>query len=466
MTLRVRRILAQVGLASLLAVALSACTVSGGTEQDSGAGPESLGEVEQALTGGWMLTFVDNFDGTTLDRNNWTPMNLPAGAFNGEWQQYVDDEGSSGTFDVAGDGMLRIYVRYNGGGFGGYKSARIVSKNKVEKSQGAWETRIKLWKSAGAQGLWPAVWFLGHNINQSPVLHSDETVCWPMYNPNDTNATGAANEIDLFEAVTNTGLVQGNFIKDWGGGCEVYDGRNFVTPYGVSLYDWHTYRLEWSGDNARLLVDGATKRTLAAADWNNVWDNKYFVLMNEAIGGNLGGTVSFGPNDSAGMAVDYVKHFTWDDSAGFPDTTKTYKLKSLWDNYVLTAKDRSGNNARATMAVDYEWSSQQWSFVSAGSGNWYIRSAWSGKELVMKDEAGNYNSPAFNVTMDTPAAVASHQFQVIQDAAGKYTIVSGYGVGLTSVDAGSDGSRNYRRAAGRWPDATKSSHRWVVSASE
>jgi len=441
------------------------CSARTGADAADTLSDGPVGKVEQHL-GSWMLTWIDDFDGTSLNRDNWQPMNLAAGTFNSEWQTYVDQEGSTGTFDVAGDGILRIYMRYNGGGAGGYKSARIVSKNKVEKSQGAWQTRVKFWKSSTAGGLWPAVWFLGHNINQTPILHSDEAVCWPMYNPNDPDHGGAANEIDLAEFVSNTNVLQGNFIKDWGAGCEVYDSRNLVTPLPSDFYNWHTYRLEWQGDYARLMVDGAVMRTLSPSEWRGVWDNKYFALMNLAIGGTLGQAVSFGPNDSAGLAIDYVAHYAWEDSPNFPDANQSYKLKSVWDNYVLTAKDRNGDSTRATMAIDNNWSSQRWKFVSAGNGSYYIRSVWSGQDLVMKDESGDYNAPPFNTTMDAPASVASHQFQLIRDSAGKYTFVSGYGMGLTSVQADSDSSRNFRRGAGRSPDATKPSHRWIVSQSD
>ena len=49
---------------------------------------------------------------------------------------------------------------------------------------------------------------------------------------------------------------------------------------------------------------------------------------------------------------------------------------------------------------------------------------------------------------------------------GKYVIEGYYGVALTSVEANNDSSRNFRRAAGRWPDPSKASHRWIMSATQ
>jgi beta-glucanase (GH16 family) len=420
--------------------------------------PERVGEVQEALTTGWMLTFVDNFDGSTLDRDNWQPMNLPAGAFNSEWQRYEDSEGgSNGTFDVS-NGALNLRVRYAGGGFNGYRSARLVSKNKVEKAQGAWEARLWFWKSSGAAGLWPAFWLLGARINQAPLLHSDENLCWPSVR---------ANEIDVMEFVSNTGVNQGNFIKDWGAGCEVYDSRNYVTPLSVSAYEPHVYRVEWKADVLRLMVDGAVYRTLYGSDWQGIWHDKYFVILNTAIGGTLGGGVAFGPGDYAGMSVDYVRHYSWsNDAPTFPDSNKSYKIKTIWDNYVLTGKDENGNNERPTMVMDNDWTSQRWRFIPAGGGYYYIQNVWSGKNLQMKDEYGNYNAPPFNVTAETPANVASQKFELNVDGAGKYTFPGGYGPGLTSVEANNDPTTLYRRAAGRTLDTSKSSHRWIVSATD
>jgi beta-glucanase (GH16 family) len=141
---------------------------------------------------------------------------------------------------------------------------------------------------------------LGSRINQAPVVHGDENLCWPL---------NGANEIDIFEAATNTNTNQGNFIKNWGAGCEVYDGRNFVTPYSESPFGYNTYRVEWGADNnLRLFVNGVVKRTLAPSEWQGVWDCPYFNILNCALGGSLGGAVNFGPGDWAGITVDYVKH--------------------------------------------------------------------------------------------------------------------------------------------------------------
>jgi hypothetical protein len=259
-------------------------------------------KVEANAGGSWHVDFIDNFDGSALNRNNWQPMVLPAGAFNGEWQRYVDDERAEGAFWVS-NGELKIKVNYAGGGFNGYTSGRLVTKNKIEMTKGAWEAKIVMWKSGSATGIWPAWWMLGSRLNQAPILHSDENLCWPLH---------GANEIDIFEAASNTNTNQGNFIKDWGAGCEVYDSRNFVTANGVDMYAYNTYRVEWSPDgNLRLIVNGQVKRTLAPSDWQGVWDTPYYNILNVAIGGSLGGSVNFGSGDWAGITVDYVKHEYW-----------------------------------------------------------------------------------------------------------------------------------------------------------
>jgi hypothetical protein len=286
-------------------------------------------------------------------------------------------------------------------------------------------------------------------------------MCWPTWD----STWGGATEIDLVEAVINTGKNQGNLIKDLGAGCQVYPGDVFLTNYTESIYDWHTYRLEWSGGYIRLLVDGNQKRAEPESQWRGPWDDKYSVILNLALGGNLGGSVAFDPGDTAGFAVDYVKHYAWESSPSFPKAGQDYELRSLVDNYVMTAKDYSGSTSRITMYTDKNWTSQKFHFVSAGGGYYYIRSSWSGKELQMKNESGNWQNAPFNVTMSDQAAVGSHKFKPIQDSAGKYYFQNEYGFYLTGKDAADNWNSHFRRLSAQGY-STVNSRRWIVKEVE
>jgi beta-glucanase (GH16 family) len=68
---------------------------------------------------------------------------------------------------------------------------------------------------------------------------------------------------------------------------------------------WHMYAMEWSAETIELSVDGTVFHTLNNAQ-NAYFDNEHFILLNIAMGGQLGGTI---PNNFTSdiMEIDYVR---------------------------------------------------------------------------------------------------------------------------------------------------------------
>lgn len=232
---------------------------------------------------GWTTDFEDDFNGTSLNTGNWQIHDsYYHGVFNGEGQCYVNEQGVNNNYWL-GAGELNILVqkenRTCGGGTKQYSSARIISKNRKEFSQGAWEAQIELYKSDNAQGIWPAFWLLQEQINEAP---DPAWACWP---------TNGAREIDIWEYSTNqaaAGLASWdshitNFI---GGGACGGAWHNRQDVGGVNPYNMHTYRLEFWGGYLKIFVDGVFKREFPQGEFD---DYNWFALFNVAVGGALGG---------------------------------------------------------------------------------------------------------------------------------------------------------------------------------
>jgi beta-glucanase (GH16 family) len=232
----------------------------------------------------WSTDFEDDFNGTSLNTANWQVHDSYwHGTFNGEKQCYVNEQGVNDNYWL-GAGELNILVQKENRNCGGttmnYSSARLITKNRKEFAQGAWEAQLEFFKSDNAQGIWPAFWALQEPINEQP---DPGWACWPQ---------NGAREVDIWEYSTNTawaGLPSWdshitNFIRD-GGGCQNAI-HNRVDVTGVNPYNMHTYRVEFWGGYLKIFVDGTFRREFPQGDWD---DYSWFALFNVAVGGGLGG---------------------------------------------------------------------------------------------------------------------------------------------------------------------------------
>lgn len=195
---------------------------------------------------------------------------------NNELQNYTDRRENS----VVSNGTLKINLKkeaYQGSTF---TSARLVSKGKYDFKYGKIEFRAKL--PAGG-GTWPALWMLGSNYETSP---------WP-----------ACGEIDVMEHVGNQqNKVFSTLHFPGNSGSNAVGGQTTVPTAST---EFHTYSAEWSPTFIKFYVDNNlffTFNNSASLPFNN----KFFIIMNMAMGGNFGGTVDPAVT-AATMEVDYVR---------------------------------------------------------------------------------------------------------------------------------------------------------------
>jgi hypothetical protein len=222
------------------------------------------------------LVWEDNFDTAGAPNTaNWSyDLGTGTGGWgNGELQSYTSD---AKNVKVEG-GMLKITAIKEGSG---YSSARIKSEDKFKFKYGKVEFRAKM--PAGV-GTWGAVWSLGQDF---------KTVGWPN-----------CGEIDFLEYVgKNPNEIIGafHFPGNSGGGAIV--GKTTITN---PTTEFHVYKTIWTATSIKMYVDNKLYHSLD----NNpatVYNKEFFLILNVAMGGSLGGPVDPAFTQST-MEVDYIK---------------------------------------------------------------------------------------------------------------------------------------------------------------
>ncbi len=232
------------------------------------------------------LVWSDEFDGDTLNLNNWTHEigdgcdRGICGWGNQELQSYQSDN------TTVSDGTLKITARPEAVGNSSYTSSRIISKNKQDFTYGRMEARIKVPRG---NGTWPAFW----------MLSTDEVYgTWPQ-----------SGEIDIMEYVgrePNQVLGTIHYGKPYPLNRYNTGQIDFAEP----VYDeFHEFAVEWQADTIRWMVDDILFHTQTPDDLNGEnwpFDQDFFFILNLAVGGTLGGPVDASAFPAT-LEVDYVR---------------------------------------------------------------------------------------------------------------------------------------------------------------
>ena len=243
------------------------------------------------------LVFSDEFDnGDRPDSQKWHHQIIPPdnGSWhNGELQHYVDRPENS----FVSDGTLKIKAlkeqyTYNGS-TKAYTSARMNAK--FAFTYGKVEVRAKLPSPAGT---WPAIWTLGADSNETGNYFGDQygALGWPL-----------CGEIDIME---QTGWDKNSTISHFHWGdliTKEYKEEGGELPIVDAATEFHIYSLEWDSKSLKTYVDGKLVHEFPNGS-NRPFNKEHYLILNIAMGGNLGGTV---PDDfSEGtFEIDYVRIF-------------------------------------------------------------------------------------------------------------------------------------------------------------
>ncbi len=241
----------------------------------------------------WTLAWSDEFNGpngSAIDSSKWSFDIGGSGWGNNELETYTSRSANS----VLEGGMLVIKaLRETFTGPDGitrnYTSARLLTKNKFSQAYGRFEARIKI---PYGQGIWPAFWMLGDNI---------DTAHWPN-----------CGEIDIMENIgREPSIVHGTFHgPGYSGGSGI--SAAYTLPNGQRFSDdFHTFAVEWEPNVMRFYVDGLLYKTRTPADLPSgtswVFDHPFFIILNVAVGGTWPGNPDATTVFPQQMLVDYVR---------------------------------------------------------------------------------------------------------------------------------------------------------------
>ena len=166
-----------------------------------------------------------------------------------------------------------------------YYSGRITTKDKIEFQYGTVEVKAKL---PTGTGVWPAIWMLGHDIDD---------IFWPL-----------CGEIDIMEYVGKTpGKIHTTLHTKDSYGQSI---NTKVTTIENIEDGFHIYKMNWDKNKIQFSVDDNIVYTFSPANKNKInwpFDKPFYLILNLAIGGEFGG---FEVDDNIfpqEFIVDYIK---------------------------------------------------------------------------------------------------------------------------------------------------------------
>jgi len=241
---------------------------------------------------GWTLTWSDEFNqpnGSPPDPTKWKIETGGNGWGNKELEYYTARPQNlhvkNGKLE-----MIALKETYTGpdGVTRNYTSARLDTAGKFDQAYGRFEAKVKI---PYGQGIWPAFWMLGNDI---------EKVSWPT-----------CGEIDIMENIGREPAFAHGTIHGPGYSGEKGIGAPYPLATGRFADDYHVFAAEWEPKQIRFYVDDHLYATRTSADlpagtkW--VYDHPFFVILDLAIGGGWPGNPDQTTVFPQTMLVDYVR---------------------------------------------------------------------------------------------------------------------------------------------------------------
>jgi beta-glucanase (GH16 family) len=239
-------------------------------------------ETSASVTKGPLL-LRDEFSGSTLDSEHWSPCYWWAtdgctNLSNNELEWYVPEQ------VTVSQGVLRLEARsqqvvgINGKTFdyvSGLISNQSPDRNHFSFTFGYVEARVRI---PEGQGLWPALWMLPTTRQSLP-------------------------EVDIFEFVgerPNVVEMHTHWLED---GEERQRGKRFRGPNFAA--GWHTFGLEWKPDSLTWFVDGVPRWVIT--DVEQIPQEPMYLVANLAVGGDFTERPNAETKFPAALEVEYVK---------------------------------------------------------------------------------------------------------------------------------------------------------------
>lgn len=243
------------------------------------------------LEDGWVCTWADEFNGDQIDETKWNFEVNDYGGGNNELQYYTKENAQ------IVNGKLVITAKKEDYKTRDYTSSRLTTKYKGDFLYGRFIISAKMPSGAGT---WPAIWMM-------PTMNSYGG--WPN-----------SGEIDIMEYV---GRQPNNVLSTIH--TEKFNHKiGTQIGYNVNVNnaetEFHKYEIIWSPGEISTYVDDVKFATFGySAEFNQdvpyykafPFDQQFFLILNLAIGGGLGGQVNNSIFPTA-FEIDYVRVYTQD----------------------------------------------------------------------------------------------------------------------------------------------------------
>ena len=296
---------------------------------------------------GYNLKWEDQFEGNSLNRDDWNVELHDPGWVNNELQSYVDSP--ENIYIEDGSLVLKPVETVNEDGSVSYTSGRVNTQNKHDFKYGLFEARVKV---PEGQGFLPAFWMMPTNEN----LYGQ----WPR-----------CGEIDIMEVLGNNtdtsyGTIHyGNPHSESQGSYTLEEGT-FSDEYHVFDVEWEPGKISWyvdgklihTEDNWYSATEGQGEVTYPAP-----FDQPFYIILNLAVGGNWPGNPDETTDiENAAYYIDYVKVYQKDSY----DENVTKPVEEV----ILRDPDETGNyvvNGDFSVKEDLT-DEKDWTFLTALGG--------------------------------------------------------------------------------------------------
>ena len=290
-----------------LLVAIAAARLTGPPSKDAAVNAADFRAAPfDEADGTWELTFVDDFNGDSLNRSLWRVRHNESHCCPQELQLYTDDA------VVVEDGDLVLRTRRlatpvsdkHGHRFN-FTSGWVDTEGTWAQEEGRFAVRAKLPFYTNVSALWPAHWLMPdpQACRRKHGDRAEEMCCWPV-----------AGEIDIMEQITPFPVVAGSYRRGKNATCccgddvQIPPGSLYPAwpPGGNETYFRHTYHeyaVTWSKAALVFAIDGVEYHRVDAPSSHH--DAASMAGLTGGLVGVVNGNTSRG---GGGNARDIVGH--------------------------------------------------------------------------------------------------------------------------------------------------------------
>ena len=187
-------------------------------------------------------------------------------------------------------GILTITAKNENFNTSNYTSSRIKTQGIKSWKFGRVDVRAAL---PYGQGIWPALWMLGDNIT---------TIGWP-----------SCGEIDIMELIGGAGAndrTTHGTVHWSNAGAHAQYGGSKTLPSGKFADSFHVFSITWDANSIHWLLDNVEFHSVDTSPAEMAeFREKFFIIMNVAVGGNWPGAPDATTTFPQKMYVDYVRVF-------------------------------------------------------------------------------------------------------------------------------------------------------------